>query len=67
MRTAISLESDIRFYSSMLSMALGSVGFWKRWADNAADRAHLAHQQSCVRKYRMKIRWAENKLSDICR
>ena len=66
-RTAISLESDIRFYTKMLEIAISSVDFWTRYNDNDDDNANLLTQKSRVRKYRMKVRWAEQKLSDICR
>lgn len=58
------LHYDLSFYTRMLSMAENSVSFWVRWSDSEKDRENLAKQRTAVRRYRMKIRWINQKLTE---
>lgn len=64
MKSLRDLHYDLTFYTRMLSMAESSVAFWVRWGDSPADTAHLEKQRSAVRKYRMKVRWINEKLTE---
>lgn len=58
------LHYDLSFYTQMLRMAQNSVDFWVRWGDSDKDAVHLAKQRTAVRRYRMKIVWANQKLTE---